>query len=133
MRDQKPVQIIRPSQPTSIKRKRKKNRFRYRIQDLRRLAAAVSNAVEELGNVEISPDLLVIEDGVDFYSEVREFEISLIERALWHTNGSQAKAASLMRINHTTLNAKIKAYEINRNLLTNRRPPRQNPKGLTTG
>jgi transcriptional regulator with PAS, ATPase and Fis domain len=51
-------------------------------------------------------------DGVDFYGEVQRFEVGLIKRALEETAGNQAKAAKLLRIKPTTLNSKIKLYNI---------------------
>ena len=50
--------------------------------------------------------------GINFYDEVRRFEISLIEQALRETGGSQVRAAVLLGLNHTTLNSKIKNYSI---------------------
>lgn len=51
--------------------------------------------------------------GINFYDEVRNFEISLIRQALRYANGSQVGAATLLQLNPTTLNAKIKNYSIN--------------------
>lgn len=53
-----------------------------------------------------------IEDGIDFDEEVKRFEIYLIERALDYTGGNQLRAAELLNIKHTTLNSKIKRYQI---------------------
>jgi transcriptional regulator with GAF, ATPase, and Fis domain len=50
--------------------------------------------------------------GVNFYDEVRRFEIDLIRRALEQTGGHQSRAARLLGMNATTLNSKIKAYNI---------------------
>jgi len=50
--------------------------------------------------------------GNDFYQNVRRLEIAMIERALEITNGSQTKAAKLLKIKITTLNSKIKRYKI---------------------
>ena len=55
---------------------------------------------------------LNLEDGIDFYSEVERFEVGLIKRALDQTAGNQAKAARLLSIKPTTLNSKIKLYNI---------------------
>ena len=49
---------------------------------------------------------------IDFYREVRNFEIYLIKRALKQTDGSQVKASNLLKLDSTTLNKKIKAYAI---------------------
>jgi DNA-binding NtrC family response regulator len=51
--------------------------------------------------------------GINFYEEVRRFEIDLIQRALEQTGGHQSRAARLLGMNATTLNSKIKTYNIN--------------------
>ena len=50
--------------------------------------------------------------GISFYDEVSRFEIDLIRRALEFTGGHQSRAAKLLGMNNTTLNSKIKAYNI---------------------
>ena len=55
---------------------------------------------------------LDIASGISFYDEVSRFEIELIRRALELTNGHQSKAAKLLGMNNTTLNSKIKVYNI---------------------
>jgi transcriptional regulator with GAF, ATPase, and Fis domain len=47
-----------------------------------------------------------------FSEEVRQFEVSLIRAALGRTAGSQTQAARLLGLKTTTLNAKIKRYNI---------------------
>jgi DNA-binding protein Fis len=49
---------------------------------------------------------------IDFYKEVVGFEIDLITLALARSRGSQVRAARLLCLNPTTLNAKIKQYGI---------------------
>jgi DNA-binding NtrC family response regulator len=56
--------------------------------------------------------LLDIGRGINFYDEVRRFEIELIRRALEQTGGHQSRAARLLGMNATTLNSKIKTYNI---------------------
>jgi DNA-binding NtrC family response regulator len=53
-----------------------------------------------------------ISRGVNFYDEVKRFEIDLIRRALDQTGGHQSRAARLLGLNATTLNSKIKSYNI---------------------
>ena len=53
-----------------------------------------------------------VSHGVNFYDEVRRFEIDLIRRALDQTGGHQSRAARLLGMNATTLNSKIKTYNI---------------------
>jgi DNA-binding NtrC family response regulator len=55
---------------------------------------------------------LDVSHGVNFYDEVRRFEIGLIRRALDQTGGHQSRAARLLGMNPTTLNSKIKTYNI---------------------
>lgn len=50
--------------------------------------------------------------GVNFYDQVKRFEIDLIRRALDQTGGHQSRAARLLGLNATTLNSKIKSYNI---------------------
>lgn len=53
-----------------------------------------------------------IKHGARFSDEVRQFEVSLIRTALGRTSGSQTRAARLLGLKPTTLNAKIKRYGI---------------------
>jgi DNA-binding NtrC family response regulator len=53
--------------------------------------------------------------GVNFYDEVKRFEIDLIRRALEQTGGHQSRAARLLGLNATTLNSKIKTNAIRLN------------------
>ena len=53
-----------------------------------------------------------IAQGITFYDEVKRFEIDLIRRALDQTGGHQSRAARLLGLNATTLNSKIKSYNI---------------------
>jgi len=50
--------------------------------------------------------------GISFYDEVQRFETHLIKMALAETGGNQAKAARLLGIKATTLNSKIKLFNI---------------------
>jgi len=54
-----------------------------------------------------------IKHGARFSDEVRQFEVNLIRTALGRTSGSQIRAAKLLGLKPTTLNAKIKRYNIN--------------------
>lgn len=51
---------------------------------------------------------------VDFYEEVKRFEINLILWALEQTGGEQTNAARLLRLKKTTLNAMIIRYGLNK-------------------
>lgn len=60
---------------------------------------------------------LDVRSGIDFYEEVKRFEVDLIERALSFTQGNQVRAARLLKMKVTTLNTKIKHYHINIDVL----------------
>ena len=52
---------------------------------------------------------------ISFYEEVRRFEIGLITRALRRAHGKQTAAARLLGLKATTLNAKMKQYQMRGN------------------
>jgi len=86
--------------------------FRERIEALARQADHLAREIAGLRWVELGLEPVSVKGGVDFYEEVRRFEISLIIQALRFTGGSQKKSALLLKMNHTTLNTKIKSYRI---------------------
>jgi len=84
------------------------NIFTEKVEALREVTIALLDEVKSLGSMK----KVEIEDGINFDAEVKTFEILLIERALEQTGGSQLRAARLLNLKHTTLNAKIKRYDI---------------------
>jgi transcriptional regulator with GAF, ATPase, and Fis domain len=88
--------------------KRNGNIFTDKIEVLREVTVALLDEVKSLGSLR----KVEIQDGINFDEEVKNFEIALIERALEQTGGSQLRAARLLNLKHTTLNAKIKRYDI---------------------
>ena len=60
---------------------------------------------------------------MSFYEEVRQFEIGLIMRALRRAHGKQKEAARLLGLKATTLNSKMKQYEIRGNGRASASPP----------
>ena len=82
--------------------------LRLRLMTLKDLAHAF---LEELGAVG-EHDPAGVERGIDFYDEVRRFEIELIQSALRHTGGVQTEAATLLGLKPTTLHAKLKQYQL---------------------
>jgi transcriptional regulator with PAS, ATPase and Fis domain len=71
-----------------------------------------SLAFEIMQKAEGSSAGIDIGRGVNFYDEVKRFEIDMIRRALDQTGGHQSRAARLLGLNATTLNSKIKSYNI---------------------
>jgi DNA-binding NtrC family response regulator len=80
--------------------------LRREIADPQAAAAVARDAVGASSAIDVGR-------GVNFYDEVRRFEIDLIRRALDQTGGHQSRAARLLGMNPTTLNSKIKTYNIN--------------------
>jgi DNA-binding NtrC family response regulator len=81
---------------------------------LKELTLALLKEVESLKGNE-SPDGRL---SVNFAEEVRRFETDLIRWALMHTGGHQRRAARMLNIKVTTLNAKIKRYGIRPNAIS---------------
>jgi transcriptional regulator with GAF, ATPase, and Fis domain len=82
--------------------------LKNQIRVLQRLVVNLQDGLDALTEVQTHN----VESGIDFYDEVRLFEIELIKRALKSVNGHQRKAARLLNLNATTLGAKIKRYGI---------------------
>jgi len=78
---------------------------------LNTLRETVLELLEEVESLAISRPV-DIKSGARFSDEVRQFEVSLIRTALGRTSGSQTRAARLLGLKPTTLNAKIKRYGI---------------------
>lgn len=90
-----------------------------RLEKIKEMAAALLDEAESLDHenalAENSDHIntsLTHQTAVDFFDEVKRFEIRLISRALELTGGNQAKAARLLGLGTTTLNYKIKSYQI---------------------
>jgi len=82
--------------------------LRERIAELSVMAEDLTAALLELQ----STGLPRLDDEFDFYDEVRRFEKSLIKRILRVTEGSQRKAAKLLRMKPTTLNSKLRSLKL---------------------
>src|SRR6476619_6783633 len=82
--------------------------FESRLSSLRDVAVELLNAVDCLKQTTNSNS----NNTLNLDDEVRKFEADLIRAALVRTGGNQARAARLLGVKHTTLNAKIKRYGI---------------------
>lgn len=78
-----------------------------RLDALRDVALTVLDAVNVLRGGQPARD-----PHIRLHDEVQRFETELIRAALERTGGNQARAARLLGVKHTTLNAKIKRYRI---------------------
>jgi DNA-binding protein Fis len=89
-----------------------------RMEQLIVIAKALASEVESL-QTEFFTDrkrerqIDLANDGFDFYREVERYEIELIKNALDLCEGNQARAAKLLTMKPTTLNAKMKHYGLN--------------------
>lgn len=83
--------------------------FDSRLSSLRDVAVELLSAVEALKTTNGNGR----DQKLNLSDEVRRFETDLIRAALVRTGGNQSRAARLLGVKHTTLNAKIKRYGIN--------------------
>ena len=90
----------------------------HHVQQLTLLARALASEIETL-QAELDDDrnrekpVVIDNGGIDFYHEVERYEIELIKSALSHCGGNQSRAAKLLQMKSTTLNAKMKHYGLN--------------------
>jgi len=80
--------------------------FESRLSSLRDVSIELLNAVDGLRTTTTANG----NHKLKLYEEVRKFETDLIRAALVRTAGNQSRAARLLGVKHTTLNAKIKRY-----------------------
>ena len=79
----------------------------HRLEALKDVALTLLDAVDSLRSSQPARD-----QSLKLQDEVQRFETDLIRTALERTGGNQARAARLLGVKHTTLNAKIKRYRI---------------------
>ena len=96
------------NQATSVDETADLSSARNSMTTLRELVLRVLCEVQSIN--EVTP--VIIGQNFDFYEEVRRFEVDLIKRALLQTGGHQVRAAKLLNLKVTTLNSKIKHYNI---------------------
>lgn len=84
------------------------NLLNTKLANISSLVSSLNAAVEDLETL----DLTRMDEQFDFYNEVERYEIKLIKSALRITGGSQIKAAKLLKLKATTLNAKIKNFKL---------------------
>ena len=107
------VIIPLPADPSLSTRTRSLSRLREptlhsRLDDLRAMARSLLTELESLRlPVELEP-----EEGVNLDDELKRYEIGLIRAALDKADGRQTRAARMLGVKVTTLNTKIKRYQI---------------------
>ena len=80
-------------------------------EDLREEVLNPQRAPAQVGGQKVATQI-DLSRGISFYDEVNRFQIELIRRALEITGGHQSRAAKLLGMNTTTLNSKIRYYNI---------------------
>ena len=89
-----------------------------RAEKIREMASALleeaASLEHESGMAEVTAAVETLNQGssIDFFEEVRRFEIRLIGRAMELAGGNQVRAARLLGLGNTTLNYKIKSYQL---------------------
>ena len=116
--DSRPTALSTQSPDNTVHLKLAERPDRDRLQRVVDLAAVLLTEAETLARDKAFTDEatrlrpLDILGGIDFYAEVQRFETHLINMALAETGGNQARAARLLGIKATTLNSKIKLFNI---------------------
>ena len=80
-----------------------------------RLRRLIAELIQEVDLIDYghSPSVEIrLQQDINFYEEVSRFEIAMIKTALHRTRGNQRLAARLLNLNSSTLNAKVKQYDI---------------------
>ena len=89
-----------------------------RLEKIKEMAAALLGEAESLDHENALAETsetgnsLTNNSALNFFEEVKRFEMRLINRALELTGGNQARAARLLGLGTTTLNYKIKTYHL---------------------
>jgi DNA-binding NtrC family response regulator len=108
MRNESMITMQTEHLPPHAQLPRDPNLLNTKLANISTLVSSLNAAVEDLEAL----DLTKMDEQFDFYHEVERFEIKLIKSALIITGGSQIKAARLLKLNATTLNAKIKTFKL---------------------
>jgi DNA-binding protein Fis len=86
---------------------KKVNSVTQKLEALNRITEIV---LSEFKSIKSNKTAVPGNDLLDFYDEVKRFEIELILFALKRNQGNQRAAAKMLRLNVTTINSKIKRY-----------------------
>jgi len=78
-----------------------------RLDALREIALSLLTELETLGRATTAANGKISLD-----NEVKRFEIDLIRAAMERAHGNQSRASRILGVKKTTLNAKIKRYQI---------------------
>ena len=76
------------------------------------IKALITTLHLEIDTLENEANILDDAQPVNLSEKVREYEIKMIRAALIQTGGNQRRAAKLLKLKTSTLNNKIKQYQI---------------------
>lgn len=76
------------------------------------IKALAASLIKEIETLNLEEEFSEQTENFDLPRRVRDFEVKLIRAALLRTRGNQTHAARLLGLKLTTLNTKIKTYEI---------------------
>jgi DNA-binding NtrC family response regulator len=83
-----------------------------RLDTLKEIAYLLLNELDSLGRLAPRAVGPKAAGRIDLNEEVKRFEIDLIKATLERTRGNQSQAARMLGVKVTTLNAKLKRYQI---------------------
>lgn len=101
------IPVRRPAHPRKLSREKTNDDREIQLRSLKVLALTLLHEIERLETTPAETRALDLRD------EVQRFEAQLIRSALITTGGRQRRAARILGMKVTTLNSKIKRYEIN--------------------
>ena len=104
-----PADLLLSTRVRALPRQREPT-LHSRLDDLRAMARSLLTELESLGQ----PDAPQPDGKLNLDDELKRYEIGLIRAALDKADGSQTRAARMLGVKVTTLNTKIKRYQIMR-------------------
>ncbi len=84
------------------------SRLIRKVETIRTIARTLITEIETLEESKLDES----SQRIDLQEEIRSYELNLIRRALRLARGNQRKAALMLGLRHTTLNSKIKRYNL---------------------
>ncbi|HXG85681.1 MAG TPA: helix-turn-helix domain-containing protein [Pyrinomonadaceae bacterium] len=78
-----------------------------KLEAINRIAGVVLKEVETFTARNFSGS-----ENINYYEEIERFEIELLLFALYRANGNQRRAARILNINPTTLNSKVRKFNL---------------------
>lgn len=86
-----------------------------KLEAVNRIAGIVLKEVETF----TAPNFFGSEN-INYYEEIERFEIELLLFALYRAKGNQRRAARILNINPTTLNSKVRKFNLISPIVTNK-------------